>query len=320
MNFNYIDALLFLVILSSVFVGWQRGFVRGTLDLLRWTGSFLAALYFYKTIAAPLDVLTGWGDVWNQPLAFLLILVAASLLIAFAGNFFLKSLSPDLHKSRINRTLGVFPGFANGLITAALLSALLFAVPLSDGFRENLTQSPTANRLAVFTEEFENALAPVFNPAAEQTLNRITVKPESDERIDLRFKVENPRPRPDLEAEMVELVNRDRAANNLKPLEADSEMTVVARKHSADMFARGYFSHYTPENKSPFDRMREDNVRYTIAGENLALAPTLSIAHTGLMNSPGHRANILRSQFGRVGIGILDGGRRGIMVSQEFRD
>jgi uncharacterized protein YkwD len=66
--------------------------------------------------------------------------------------------------------------------------------------------------------------------------------------------------------------------------------------------------------------MREDGVRFRTAGENLALAPTLDIAHNGLMNSPGHRANILRPQFGRLGIGILDGGRAGLMVTQKFRD
>jgi uncharacterized protein YkwD len=86
------------------------------------------------------------------------------------------------------------------------------------------------------------------------------------------------------------------------------------------MFTRGYFSHNTPENKTPFDRMRESEVRFRTAGENLALAPTLSIAHTGLMNSPGHRANILQSNFGRLGIGVLDGGKRGLMITQNFRN
>ena len=76
----------------------------------------------------------------------------------------------------------------------------------------------------------------------------------------------------------------------------------------------------TPEGRDPFERMREANVRFLAAGENLALAPTLQIAHTGLMNSPGHRANILRPGFGRLGIGILDGGVYGIMISQEFRN
>ncbi len=68
------------------------------------------------------------------------------------------------------------------------------------------------------------------------------------------------------------------------------------------------------------DRMAAAGVTYRTAGENLALAPTLSLAHTGLMNSPGHRANILHPDFGRVGIGIVDGGLRGLMVTQNFRD
>ncbi|HEV8503758.1 MAG TPA: CAP domain-containing protein, partial [Chitinophagaceae bacterium] len=106
----------------------------------------------------------------------------------------------------------------------------------------------------------------------------------------------------------------------LRPLVADPEMTEVARAHSKDMFARGYFAHFTPEGKSPFDRMDAAHVQYSTAGENLALAHSLSIAHNGLMNSPGHRANILNPAFGRVGIGILDGGFYGLMVSQEFRN
>jgi uncharacterized protein YkwD len=100
----------------------------------------------------------------------------------------------------------------------------------------------------------------------------------------------------------------------------DPELIPVARAHSADMFARGYFSHYTPEGEDPFERMKDADIRFRTAGENLALAPTLQLAHTGLMNSPGHRENILNPNFGRVGIGILSGGRRGIMVSQEFRN
>ena len=119
---------------------------------------------------------------------------------------------------------------------------------------------------------------------------------------------------------MLELVNQERIANGLAPLEADPELTEVARRHSAHMLARGYFSHYTPEGKVPFERIREGGVGFRTAGENLAFAPTVKIAHTGLMNSPGHRANILRAAFGRVGIGILDGGRRGLMVTQKFRN
>jgi len=216
----------------------------------------------------------------------------------------------------------MLPGLASGLIMAALLSALLFAMPFADGLSRSVQESALADRFAGYTDEIENVLTPVFEPAIRQGMNRVTTpkQPGSDEFIELPFKVDNTVPVPSLEAQMLELVNQERTSRGLEPLEADPELTEVARRHSADMFARGYFSHNTPEGKDPFDRMKESGVRFRTAGENLAIAPTLQMAHTGLMNSPGHRANILKPGFGRLGIGIMSGGRRGIMVSQEFRD
>jgi uncharacterized protein YkwD len=84
------------------------------------------------------------------------------------------------------------------------------------------------------------------------------------------------------------------------------------------MFTRGYFSHYTPGGVSPFDRMADAGVTYVYAGENLALAPSTDLAMQGLMNSPGHRANILNPNFNKIGIGVIDGGIYGKMYSQEF--
>ncbi len=323
MTFNYIDVLLLLVILINAAFGWQRGFIFGLLDLARWIGSFLAALFFYQPLSNWTEALFGWNDsVWRDPLVFIFILVAAGFFIQFLGTLLLRRLSPETHQSRINRTLGILTGATGGVIMAAILSAMLFSMPFDvDGFQENLRDSRAANELAKVTDEIESALAPVFQEAVTQTLNkRIPTDPESKEQVALPFKVEDATPRPDLEEEMLRLVNQERAAQNLPPLAPDPELTEVARKHSADMFARGYFAHETPDGKNPFDRMREADVRFRTAGENLALAPTLQIAHTGLMNSPGHRANILRPQFGRLGIGVLDGGRRGLMISQEFRN
>ena len=119
---------------------------------------------------------------------------------------------------------------------------------------------------------------------------------------------------------MLELVNQERGKQGLPPLRADPELAAVARAHSRDMLARGYFAHVSPDGKDAFARMRDARATYRTAGENLAHAPTLPMAHQGLMNSPGHRANILRPAFGRVGIGIVDGGRRGLMVTQLFRN
>lgn len=321
MSLSAVDLLLAAVIILSLLNGYRRGFVHGVLDLAGWVLSLLASLRFYQPVAQwfgpRIDL---WSEVWDQPIAFIAIGVLVSIAVHLAGHTILKRLPRDIDERPVNRALGLLPGLANGLIVAAILSALLLAVPLSERLNESTRESFIANRLAVYAERLEGQLRPVFGDAIGRTLNLLTIRPDSDERVTLPFKVAATRPRPDLEKQMLDLVNQERAANGLLPLAPDPELTEVARRHSADMFARGYFAHDTPEGLSPFDRMHQANVQFLTAGENLALAPTLSLAHTGLMNSPGHRANILRPQFGRVGIGIMDGGLRGLMVSQEFRN
>jgi uncharacterized protein YkwD len=316
-----IDLLLVAVIILSLLNGYRRGFVHGVLDLAAWVSSLLAGLRYYQPLAqwlgAHIDL---WSEVWDQPIAFILIGLLVSIAVHLIGHAILIRLPRDVRERPVNQALGLLPGFINGLIVAAILSALLLALPLSERVSESTRDSFIANRLAVYAEQLEGQLRPVFGEAIGRTFNLLTIRPDSDERVTLPFKVATTRPRPDLEKQMLDLVNRERAAAGLRPLAADPELTEVARRHSADMFARGYFAHDTPEGLTPFDRMHQSNVQFLTAGENLALAPTLSVAHTGLMNSPGHRANILRPQFGRVGIGIMDGGMRGLMVSQEFRN
>jgi uncharacterized protein YkwD len=160
----------------------------------------------------------------------------------------------------------------------------------------------------------------VFSPAIETTLTRLTVQPESTTSIALPFRVVDARERPDLEARMLDLVNDERRREGLHALTADPEATVVARDHARDMLARGYFSHVTPDGLDPGDRARRGRLAFRITGENLALARNLPMAHQGLMDSPGHRANILRPAYGRVGIGIVDAGRHGIVATQVFRN
>ena len=320
MSVTFFDVLLALVVALGVWQGWQRGLLLGLLDLVRWVGGLLFAMRFYQPVARWLGPRVDWDQAWDEPAAFLLTAIAAGLVIQLTGQALLGGVSEETHRGKLNRALGTLPGLAGGLVSAAILASLVFAAPLPESLRESARASVFANQLTAYTERVEDQLAPVFNEAIQRTLNRLTIRPESNERVELGYTVESVRPRPDLEAQMLELVNEERRAAGLKPLAPDPEMTEVARAHSTDMFARGYFAHVSPDGLNPFDRMTRAGVTFRAAGENLALAPTVKIAHTGLMNSPGHRANILQPSFGRLGIGIMDGGYRGIMVSQEFRN
>ncbi|MFZ5646202.1 MAG: CAP domain-containing protein [Bacillota bacterium] len=120
------------------------------------------------------------------------------------------------------------------------------------------------------------------------------------------------------EQRMLSLVNSERAKMGLSPLTANLRLTGVARLKAKDMIANNYFSHTSPTYGSPFEMMRQFGITYSYAGENLAGAPTVDSAHTNLMNSPGHRANILNANYKEVGIGIINGGPYGKMFVQMF--
>jgi uncharacterized protein YkwD len=315
-----IDILLIIIVLLGIWHGWQRGFLFAAFDLIRWVVGLIAALRFYQPVGKVISRFSPWSDVWDRPVAFILISLVTSIVIYAIGYALFKRVPEEYHKRRLNKIFGTLPGAFSGAIAAAIVAALLLSMPLNEGLSERARNSQLANRLAGYTADLEAQLRPVFEEAITQTLNLLTIKPESSERVELPFTVSSSPSRPDLEARMLDLVNNERRAAGLNPLAMDQELTEVARKHSDDMFKRGYFAHISPENESADDRIRAANIRFLTAGENLALAPSLQIAHTGLMNSPGHRANILRPQFGRVGIGIKDGGIRGLMVTQNFRN
>lgn len=120
------------------------------------------------------------------------------------------------------------------------------------------------------------------------------------------------------EQEMVQLVNQARAQNNLPALKVDMEVTNVARIKSQDMIDNNYFSHNSPTYGSPFDMMQDFGIKYVRAGENIAGDQSVTSAHNALMNSPGHRKNILSPDFTHIGIGIKNGGQYGMMFCQMF--
>ncbi|WP_409347259.1 peptidoglycan-binding protein [Paenibacillus sp. MBLB4367] len=120
------------------------------------------------------------------------------------------------------------------------------------------------------------------------------------------------------EQQMVDLVNQERQKAGLKPLAVDTQLSHSARLKSKDMVDLNYFSHDSPTYGSPFDMMKQFGISYRTAGENIACNSSVSKAHTSLMNSQGHRENILKSSFTHIGIGIVDGGPCGKMFTQQF--
>lgn len=107
------------------------------------------------------------------------------------------------------------------------------------------------------------------------------------------------------EYQLFDLTNAARVKHQLPVLTWDQHVRETARKHSSDMAVNDYFNHNNLDGETPFDRMKEDNIRFQLAGENLAYGQFSSIfAHEGLMNSLGHRKNILKEDYEFLGVGV----------------
>jgi len=118
---------------------------------------------------------------------------------------------------------------------------------------------------------------------------------------------------------MIKLVNQERAGQGIKPLTLDSKLVDLARSYGKETLENGLFSHVSSvDGTTPSDRADRAGISYSVFGENLAFAPDVYVAHQGLMNSEGHRKNILSVDFARVGIGVISGGIYGEIFVQEF--
>ena len=106
------------------------------------------------------------------------------------------------------------------------------------------------------------------------------------------------------EASALSCLNSDRVGQGLPELELDEELSYVARAHSTDMKEQGFFAHQSPTTGLASDRLRDAGYAATRNGENLAFNDSIAEAESSLMESVGHRRNIVNTSFTHVGIGL----------------
>lgn len=315
---NWADAAIIGAILIFAVSGYFKGFIRQLGDFIILIISFLASVRFYVPGSVYLVDRFSIPANFSKVVAFFLIWVLVQFVLNLVFYFLYRKMPEEIRGSFINKTLGALPGILWGFVFVAIFLTLFVAFPLQSGYKDAILQSKTGDFIVSQSSVLEKQVANVFGGAINDTLTFLTVKPNSGETVDLGYKTTDVEIDAEAEEKMLEMVNEERTKRGLKALVMDEKLREVARAHSRDMFARGYFAHVNPDGEDPFQRMDKAGVKYVVAGENLALAPNVDLAHEGLMNSPGHRANILTAEFGKVGIGCIKSARYGMMFSQEF--
>lgn len=325
-NLNLLDFFIIAVFLLYGFQGYAVGFIAAFFDFLGFLLSFALALKFYSFFAKFLFAAFSLPLGFSKAIGFFVAAFLFEIAFIFVSFIFVfRKLSSGAGSRSAGRKpffrfLGIFFGFCSAALLLAFILTLVVSLPLSPFLKQIVSSSKVGSLLVSKTSGFEKDLNSVFGQAVNETLTFLTVEPQGNELINLKFKTTTEAIDTVSEKEMLGLVNKERLSSGLTALVFDGRLTDIARSHAKDMFKRGYFSHYTPEGLSPFDRMAKEDISFNFAAENLALAPSVSLAMQGLMQSEGHRKNILSSDFGRVGIGVVDGGIYGKMFSQEFAD
>lgn len=314
---NWLDAIIAISMFVFIINGFRRGFLIGLIELVGIMVSLSIPVLLYIPGSRVLQDL-GVSLVYSGALAFLIIFfITISIFFVFAERFY-RWIPDKIRASRINKLFGLFTGLLKGLVIITLLLALIVALPIPFITSEHIEKSAFGPPLLDAAATTTSLTAHIFGEPFRQAVGFLTIETDVGEGIDLKFTVATPVIDQEAEMEMLRLINEERTLHGLPELVMDERLREIARRHSVDMFQRGYFSHINPEGKTPFDRIQAGGVSFIIAGENIAIAPTVSIAHQGLMDSQGHRENILRSQFRLVGIGAAQGGRYGTMFTQNF--
>jgi uncharacterized protein YkwD len=316
-----VDLIIVAVIAGAAIVGIKRGAILIGLELISFVLATIVALALYHPVGS---IFKGFGlsTALSHVVAFVAVWVIVEITIAIIVRLtLLRRLDRAVQVSKPNRIGGAALNVVKFTLIVTLFIIVIAGLPVAQAAKGTVTASFIARYLLSSSSPLQSWLATGLGRDLSESLNFFTVtsKPDSHERIDLGFTATG-KPDPVNEAAMLRLVNQERTSRGLPALQANEPARAVARTYSVRMFAGGFFSHIDPDGKSPFDRLRAAGVPYNAAGENLALAPTLDLAHRGLMNSPGHRANILSKEYHAVGIGIIDGGVYGLMVTQVFTD
>lgn len=331
-TFNWVDVVIILIFFFYLYYRYDRGvfshlFVLAGLIVML-TISFLA----YPLLGTFLT---------DQQGIFRNIANAGAFVALFTGGQlgYLALLSPyvqDLKEKafeasplikKLNKPLGVIPAVLTVVMVTSVALSVLVAIPISREFKIGVTHSIIGGRLFAFSvDTTRGAETRLGRPAGERMVFVVPeLKPEEGGKERER-KLSIPKVTTGLvvdsedEIDMLDLINQERVKRDIEPLVLDVKIRSVARQHSKEMWNRHYFGHDSPVSGSPFKRMEEAGIEFETAGENIALAPDVYVAHQGFMNSPSHRKNILNPDFKKVGIGIVSAGVNGDMFTQDFTD
>lgn len=314
---NWVDAAIIGIVVVYALTGLRRGFLLGIAEVVTLCIGFVVALALFRRIGTSMALAENWRPGITQGVVFVVIWAGLELVLGLIVRRLHRRLPESTVRSPANRAWGLVPAGGKGIVAAALFAGLLSQAQSGTAARD-VEASQLGSRLVPAVIWLIEGAYGTFGDAIREIQDMYGPTGEVTGSKKLGYTTTDGTPDPEAEGRMLEMVNAERARLRLPMLRADSALRDVARKHSEDMLAHGYFAHDTPGGATPFDRMNDAGIHFHDAGENIAQAMTVETAHDRLMRSKGHRDNILDKDFRKVGIGAIHSKTHGTMFTQDF--
>jgi len=320
LNGNYIDLIILVILAYFVSEAWRYGFWIIIADFISFLLSMLLALWGYPYVADLFKSNFNLSHSISNAIGFFVTFGIAQSSLSLITTKVIKRIPYKFWKKPWNNLAAIIPSLGQGIILVSFALTLIMGFPIVPRVKVDISQSKIGSYLVSKTAIYESKAKEIFGGLAEESLTYLTSKEGGEGTVLLDCPVISLTIDAISEEQMLALVNEERSKVGVANLKLRPVVVPVAENYARDLWERQYFSHYSPEGEDVGDRLTEANIEFVAAGENLALAPTLQTAHTGLMNSPGHRKNILDPEFKQVGIGAIDNGYCGKMFVQVFTD
>jgi uncharacterized protein YkwD len=327
LGLNWVDIFVLVILFFYCLEGFALGVLAATVDFLSFALSFLAGITFYGYIASLLVRFLPISHGFANAIGFFVVAVLVEFITSIIFKILIANISlfklfiPSAGPPKIfSKVLGIIPGLCSGFLLSAFILSLIIALPFSLFLKQSILNAKIGTVLVANTQVFSKDWNKIFGGAVNDTLSFLTIEPQSNESVKLNFKTNKISIDKNAEKQMFKLVNNERTSRGIAALSFSDALVSIGTAHCEDMLENGYFSHYSQNGLSPFDRMAESNITFNFAGENLALAPSVDLAMKGLIQSPEHKENILSTDFHKIGIGVVNGGVFGEMFCQEFTD
>jgi uncharacterized protein YkwD/uncharacterized membrane protein required for colicin V production len=317
---NPVDLGVLAIVVLAAWYGFRAGFVNSVYGLASWILAIAAGFAFQGPAARAIEAVTALPQPVVATVGFVAVIIAVEALFSLIGYLSIRPLAGIVRRGRLgaaDRALGTIPAAIRSVLVVAIVVLAIAALPLDSGIKAAVETSRTGRIVNDRVAEYQPQISALTAQLGGSPLLVTKIGEDETEQLTLPDDLELVAD-PVAERQLFELVNEERVQRGGSPLAWDDRLVPVARAHSEEMFELKYFSHDSPVTGSPFDRLRAGRVTYSRAGENLAYAQSVAVAHRGLMDSAGHRENILRPEFTRVGIGVINAGPYGRMFTQIF--